>query len=317
MSGFLPVYTSAEGAVKCRDAYQAVLERWTVPYEQHWIQTSIGETHVITSGDPKNPPLVLMHALFATAVSWFSVAGPLSEYFRVYAVDVPGEANLSFPAQRVARLETMADWFVELLDELGVEDAYLAGNSYGGFMSAFYAMHAPERVRRLALIGPAATFCPMPQFYLHMFIPKALFLLLPWIPGVNAAMRHAVTWMHAGLPMDGAWSELFFLNMVHGSMTTQILPRVYSREELRLIKAPTLLIVGDRERIYRPRNVIAAAEKLMPAVRTTMIQDAHHIAAVAQPKQVVARLMDFFQADRKPILAPVPRMPEPSLSEGG
>jgi pimeloyl-ACP methyl ester carboxylesterase len=121
-------------------------------------------------------------------------------------------------------------------------------------------------------------------------------------------MKHSVKWMHAGLPQDGPWSELFHLNLVYGSMTTQIMPRVYTAEEIARIKAPTLLIVGDRERIYQPRNVIAAAEKQMPAIRVAVIPEAHHIAAVAQPHRVSAQLTAFFLKERKfaqtPLQAP-------------
>jgi pimeloyl-ACP methyl ester carboxylesterase len=53
-------------------------------------------------------------------------------------------------------------------------------------------MHLPERIRRLVLIGPAATFQGIPLFYIHMFIPKALYLFFPWLPGQARMMRHSV-----------------------------------------------------------------------------------------------------------------------------
>jgi pimeloyl-ACP methyl ester carboxylesterase len=96
----------------------------------------------------------------------------------------------------------------------------------------------------VALVGSARLS------YLHLFLPKATYLLLPWLPGLSTAMRHSVNWAHAGVPGDGLWSELFYLTMVHGSTQTRIYPRVFTAEELARIKAPTLLLIGDRERVY-------------------------------------------------------------------
>jgi pimeloyl-ACP methyl ester carboxylesterase len=154
-------------------------------------------------------------------------------------------------------------------------------------------MRLPERVRRLVLIGPASTFHSMPQFYLHMFIPKIIYLLLPKLPGREKVMRHSLTWMHAGLPVDGVWDRLFNQILLHGSMIIQVMPRVYKPEELGRIQAETLLLIGDHERIYRPQAVIRSAQQLMPNLKVAVIPDAHHIAALAQPERVNQEIINF------------------------
>jgi pimeloyl-ACP methyl ester carboxylesterase len=294
MPTYLPTFTSAAGEAKVFHAYQAVMDNWPVPYTELEVPTRCGLTHVIANGPADAPPLVLLHALFATATAWVHNVGPLSRHFRTYAVDVMGEANRSRPARVISTLDEMAEWFTDLLDGLGVGQAGLVGNSYGGFMSAYCAMRRPERVRRLALIGPAATFCPMPAFYLHMFIPKALGLFFPWLPGGERFARHGLDWMQAGLPRDPAWAELFYLTLRHGAMTTRILPRVYTAQEFAQIQVPSLLILGERERIYNPQVCAAAARRLLPGIEVELISAAHHITALAQPQRVNARLLEFF-----------------------
>jgi hypothetical protein len=81
--------------------------------------------------------------------------------------------------------------------------------------------------------------------------------------------------------------------LMNGTTATQVFPRVFSREELSRIEAPTLLLVGDREKIYRPDEVIAAAKSLMPMIETAIIPDAHHIAALAQPTTVNSHIVRF------------------------
>jgi pimeloyl-ACP methyl ester carboxylesterase len=297
MSDYLPVFTSPQGEAETFQAYQAVLDQWPVPYTELRVPTRVGETHVIASGPSGAPAVVLMHALFATATSWYRNVESLSKHFRTYAVDVIGEANQSRPACRVTTQEEMAHWFGELLDQLGVQQTYLVGNSYGGFMSAYYAMRMPKRVRRLVLIGPAATFHQMIPFYINMFVPKGMYLFFPRLPGVKRAMRRAVNWMHAGLPRDPFWEPLFYQVLVHGSMTLQILPKLYSKEELDQIIAPTLLLIGERDKIYRPQDTIRAAKKLMPDLRAELIPGAHHITALSRPEIVNQHLLQFFGED--------------------
>ena len=83
---------------------------------------------------------------------------------------------------------------------------------------------------------------------LQMFIPKAMYMFLPKLPGLKRTMRHSVTWMHRDLPVDPLWEPFFYNSMVYGSLINQVFPRVYSKDEFAQIKAKVLLILGERER---------------------------------------------------------------------
>ena len=133
----------------------------------------------------------------------------------------------------------------------------------------------------------------MPAFYTHMFIPKAAYLFMPWLPGRASMMRTAANWMRAGLPRDPVWDPLFLAVLLHGSTANRVWPRVYEREELSRIRAPILLLLGDRERIYRPEAAAAAARTLLPESSVRIIPGAHHIAALAQPTAVNAAISQF------------------------
>lgn len=292
---YLPMFTSPQGEIETLKAYQTVLDQWPVPYTELDISTSFGLTHVIASGPENGPVVVLLHALFATATAWYRNVQELSRDYRVFAVDVMGEANKSRPTRPITSLDDFLKWFTELVDALGVEQMYVVGNSFGGFTAAYYTMHLQDRIRKLVLIGPAATIYPMRPFYTHMFVPKMVYLFLPWLPGLKGTMRRSVDWMRAGLPGEHIWEELFNQVMVHGKTTSQVFPRVYTGEELAQIKAPTLLILGDHEKIYPVDEASRAAKKLMPSIRVKIIPDAHHITALANPEVVNATLLEFFQ----------------------
>ena len=293
MSGYLSAFTSPEGERATLEAYEVVLASWSADYEEFDVPTRFGSTHVIASGPPGAPVLVLLHAYFATAMSWYRAVGPLSASFRVLAVDVLGDANKSRPTRPITSSDDSAAWFTDLLDGLGAEAVHLVGNSFGGFIAVEHARRLPDRVETLALIGPAATFHRMRPFYTHMFVPKAAYLMMPWLPGRARAMDHAVEWMLAGLPADPLWEALFCSVMMHGRSSIRIFPRVYTAAELAQVRSRTLLILGDHERVYPPDQAAQAAQRLMSGIEVQHVADAHHITALAQPDRVTEILLRF------------------------
>ena len=294
MTENLPVFPSSQRYEEFSTAYQAVLQQWPAPYQEIFIPTSFGETHVIASGPENAPPIIFLHAFFATAAVWYPNAGGLSQNFRTYAVDILGEANMSRPTRAIKNMDEMVIWFTELLTGLGIQKTFLVGNSFGAFLSATLAMHIPDRIRGMVLIGPAATFKSITPFYIHMFLPKMLMMLFPWMPGITRLVRSGLEWMRAGLPIDQNWGELFNICMCYGGATNQVFPKVYSREELGRIKTPTLLLIGDREKIYKPEETIELAKKAVPGLQAEIIPGAHHITALAQPEIVNQRIEQFF-----------------------
>jgi pimeloyl-ACP methyl ester carboxylesterase len=137
----------------------------------------------------------------------------------------------------------------------------------------------------------------MRPFMFHMFIPKGIYLAAPFLPGVGRVMRSSVDWMHAGLPGDSLWEPLFYETMKHGRLINKVFPRVYTKGEFAAIKAPVLLVFGDREVIYGDlQAAIESAKELIPQARAAVIPDAHHIAALAQPEAVNHELLGFFAA---------------------
>lgn len=107
-------------------------------------------------------------------------------------------------------------------------------------------------------------------------------------------MRHSVNWMQNGLPRDPLWEPLFYQAMLHGLSVNQVFPRVYSREEFAQIKARVLLLLGEKEVIYKPQAAVRAAKELIPNVEIELVPEAHHITALARPDRVNQRMLQFF-----------------------
>jgi pimeloyl-ACP methyl ester carboxylesterase len=66
-----------------------------VPYEEFFISTRLGDTHVIASGQKDATPLALLHLAGGGGVTWARNVGPLSQRYRTYAIDTISETNKS------------------------------------------------------------------------------------------------------------------------------------------------------------------------------------------------------------------------------
>lgn len=148
-------YKSEAGRAAVTAAYAEVLARWPVPCEQIRVPTRQGETFVIACGPQDAPPVVLCHGAQTNAASWMLDAAAWSARFRVYAIDMIGEAGLSAPVRPPLDTDDHALWLDDVLTGLAVERAAFVGVSLGGWLALDYAIRRPGRVNALVLIAPA------------------------------------------------------------------------------------------------------------------------------------------------------------------
>lgn len=108
-----------------------------------------------SAGD--RPPLVLLHGGGPGSSAWGNFGRNLrvlSRTFRTLAVDQPGFGRSDKPEVQGHYFRFAADALAGLLDTLELDKVHLVGNSLGGGTAVRFALTYPERVGRLALMGP-------------------------------------------------------------------------------------------------------------------------------------------------------------------
>ena len=96
-------------------------------------------------------PLVFLHG--AGTVTGFDALLPLAERFRLIVPFHPGFG----PSADDTTVDDIHDYrrhYLDLFDELGLEEMALAGHSLGGWLAANFAADHAERVTRLVLAAP-------------------------------------------------------------------------------------------------------------------------------------------------------------------
>src|SRR6266571_5049275 len=125
--------------------------------------------HYEEAGSHEGVPVVLLHGggPGASGASNFRKNLPVfAEHFRTLVVDQPGYGKSDKPEVQGNYFTFAAEALKDLLDELGIDQAHLVGNSLGGGTAVRFALTYPERAGRLVLMGPGGlslnVFAPDP-----------------------------------------------------------------------------------------------------------------------------------------------------------
>ncbi|MCO5410455.1 MULTISPECIES: alpha/beta fold hydrolase [Ralstonia] len=122
--------------------------------DARYVRTGAVQTYVHDVG--QGAPVLLIHGSgpgVSAWVNWRPVMPALARQRRVIAPDMLGFGLSDRPAGQVYNMDVWVQQAIDLLDALGLPQVDLVGNSFGGGLSLALAIRAPERVRRLVLMG--------------------------------------------------------------------------------------------------------------------------------------------------------------------
>jgi pimeloyl-ACP methyl ester carboxylesterase len=266
--------------------YDAMLSRWPAPVEPLDIPGRHGTTRVNVCGVPDGPPVVLLPGGGATSTAWWGVAAALADSHRVCAVDVIGDRGRSVhDGEPVRGAADLMRWLDETLDAIGVPDAAVVAHSYGGWLAARYALHAPHRVNRLALLDPTGVLSPTRPIFRLRAIPLV-------VSRGRDAYTSFVRWETGGRELDAGWLALW--STPFGGRTTLVLPKQLRPETLRTLDLPVLVVLAGRSRQNSAPAMASVARRFLPDVRVVTLPDATHFTLPSQhPDEVGAALRDF------------------------
>jgi pimeloyl-ACP methyl ester carboxylesterase len=252
----------------------------------------------VICGPKTAPPVVLLHGYMATLTMWSPNIAAFSKDYRVYAVDVMGQPGKSVPDEPVRNAADYAAWLTATLDGLGLGPISLIGMSYGAWLALDFAIAAPDRVQRLVLLSPGGGFAPMVrQFSLR----GMLMVLFPTRVTVNWFMRWLGVTDRPGRTDVRSVLELTYLGLKHFRMppeTLRVVPTVFSDGQLRAMRVPTLLLIGEHEVICDPAVALTRARELLPDIQGELVSGCRHDMCFSQHRIVDARILNFLKKPR-------------------
>ncbi|MGN8112414.1 alpha/beta fold hydrolase [Paraburkholderia sp. 22098] len=121
-----------------------------VTFSQGYLNADGIRTRYISSGSPDKPLLLCLHGVGGHAEAYSRNFGPHGEHFWVVAVDMLGHGWTDKP-EIDYQVKDYADHVLSVLKALGRERAHITGESLGGWVATYLAVHHPDVVDHLVL----------------------------------------------------------------------------------------------------------------------------------------------------------------------
>jgi 3-oxoadipate enol-lactonase len=241
--------------------------------------------------------VLLLHCALCDGRQWDRQMETFARQFQVVRMDIPGFGRSPFPTGAFS----LADDVLALLDELGVEETALVGNSMGGNIAIDVTFAAPERVWALVLIGsghPGVERSPEITDYNEREnelleagdLDGAVDLNLRfWLDGPRRGPDAVDPAVRAGV---AEMQRLALENYL--ALEEEPGPETSPEGSPTDIRCPTLVLVGDQD---QPDQIKAgdryAAE--IPGARKAVVAGAAHIPSLERPDEFDALVLDFLR----------------------
>jgi pimeloyl-ACP methyl ester carboxylesterase len=105
-------------------------------------------------GPDAGDPIIFLHGITASSRAWSLVAPYLNEQYKLYCLDLRGHGDSTKPRYGYS-VQKLAEDVLDFMDQKNIHKAHFIGHSMGGFVSQYFAIHWPDRVQTIGLIGTA------------------------------------------------------------------------------------------------------------------------------------------------------------------
>jgi len=236
-------------------------------------------------------PVIFIHGFPLNHTIWAPVLPLLKSQARLITPDLRGHGQSEAPAS-IYSMDQFAEDMRGLMDRLKIDKAVLIGHSMGGYISLAFARLYPERLAGLGLVSTQARTDTPERREARYDSAKAVSAqgtsfaantLTPKYSDVSD-VREKVREMILNTPVNGVVGSLFGMA-----------ERVDSRETLRNMQVPTMVVAGEADALF-PQEVMRELADLLPRTRWYPIPNAGHMPMMEIPERV-AEAVDGLVAD--------------------
>jgi pimeloyl-ACP methyl ester carboxylesterase len=254
------------------------------------VKTKNGRMAIQEAGE--GPPVLMLHGLGGTKVSFLPTQAALAPSYRTIAVDLPGSYDAKF----------FARWVIGLMDELAIDRAQVIGHSMGGRVALELGMAHADRIDCLALMTPSLAWLRDKRWtsYLKLLRPElGLFQPAPRAV-VERFVRVAIPGANGGWSAAGIDEFLRSYLTPRGRVAFYAAARSIYLEEgeefwtrLAAVEARSLFLWGRRDQLI-PIGFARHVREALPAAEHVEL-DCGHIPQFERPAQTHAALDRFLR----------------------
>ncbi|KAJ5815223.1 hypothetical protein N7474_007000 [Penicillium riverlandense] len=259
------------------------------------VSTRLGDVVYQTQGE--GVPVVLLHATLHDHHDFDTIITSLAKNYQTIAIDWPwhGESKGLATTETLSAM-TLADVLEDIATTLKLPPAFFIGNSVGGFAAARLAITHPEHVRGLVLVNNGG--------FVNWPLHARVFARLLGIPFVSRLLMPFLVprYMLPQTPQDETISQhaQARARTQSGATVAAAIWRSFTdpghdlRSRGSQIKAPTLIVWGSQDPLYRP-DVKHTVQEHIPGSRLEVF-NAGHVVFSSKPDEFMRVVEPFFQS---------------------
>lgn len=212
-------------------------------------------------------PLFLLHGNSEDSSIYEEQVAFFSRHFRVITLDTRGHGRSTLKVDDIS-YKAMANDLLRVLDVMNITRCHIIGFSDGGIVALELAVHAPERIISMAVVG--ANYHPN---------------------GVKLFDRMGVLLMYGQYALLSLFSRRY---KRHKKLMMLMLKQPQmSENELSTITVPTLVVAGSRDMIRHTHTLKLAS--LLPNSTLEIIPNCSHFVLREHPHTFNGMALDFFK----------------------
>ena len=256
--------------------------------------------HYRINGDT-GETVVLLHGTAANLHTWEGWTDELSKYYRVVSFDMPGFGFTGPEPNGVYTRERYLKFIDDMLVKLNIDSCYMAGNSFGGYMTWSYAVKHPEKVKKIAILDASG--------YPRGDQPTPISFKLQKMDWLKPVLTHITpkSLVRKGVEVvyydDSKITEervQFYMDILlregnRGGLMGKTQQITYDYVvEIKMVQCPTLIMWGDSDMLV---NVDAAPRfhADIPNSELLIYENMGHVPMEEIPERSVADFIAFLQ----------------------
>jgi pimeloyl-ACP methyl ester carboxylesterase len=261
------LFKSEVGKKEIFSLYDEKLAELNIDYKYETVATSFGKTNIIVTGNPENPPLIIVHGSNGCAPIGLETYPNLSEKYQVFAVDVLGQPNKSEESLLSIKDNSHGKWLNEVITNLQLENVVLTGFSLGGLVILKTLLVDETKIKEVFLAAPVFIINGNPlKALFKVFIPMKRYMKTKNVKYVEKFLNELFT--------DKDEFAIKFLSKVflHFEMDFTQVP-VINKNDANTIKTPITLIAAKHDLLFPGEKMLKRASKIFPSLKKTILLD--------------------------------------------
>jgi len=266
------MFKSQKGKKEILSLYNEMLESLQIDYEYITIQTEFGKTNIIATGDPDNPPIILVHGSNGCAPIALETYATLHKKYRIFAVDVLAQPNKSAETRLSMKDDSYGKWMNEIIAELRINSVTMAGFSFGGLIILKTLEYNESNIKEVYLAAPAYIVNGNPiKALFKVFIPMRRYMKSKNVKYVEQFLDHLFT--------ERNEFAIKFLSKVFLEFDMDFSPvPVIDAKKAKRITTPITLFAAQNDLLFPGKKMIKRAEKIFPSLRETiLLENSKHV----------------------------------------